>query len=95
MGRRQSISRVGFLLSIVGVVAAIVGVFCVLWVVSQTDTGMMCQSPYTDEDRPGACSVYGLAFWVPVAGVIAFIVGLALSAIAREKVGRGRPGADR
>lgn len=41
--------------------ASFAGLF---WVISQTDTGLSCSAPYTEADRPGACSVYDVPFWM-------------------------------
>lgn len=92
--RPTALGQYGFRLTVVGVVATLVGVGCVLWVVSQTDTGMMCESPYTAEDSPAACSVYGPAFWLLEAGFAALIVGLALCVFAGVITGRAKPGAN-
>lgn len=56
--------------------ASFAGLF---WVISQTDTGLSCSAPYTEADRPGACSVYDVPFWMlgfaavcAVAALVAF-----------------------
>jgi predicted anti-sigma-YlaC factor YlaD len=87
--RRSISSRFGLLRLLAGVVAGIVGVIGVFWVVSQTDTGMMCAAPYSSADEPGACSVYDLPFWLLIGGAVAFLAGLALSVAALVTNARG------
>jgi hypothetical protein len=76
-----------------GVVAVVLGglsFVALLWVIGQTDSGLMCSDPYTEQDRPGACSVYDVPWWtfsIAVLCAVGAVVAL-LASVIRPKAPR-------
>lgn len=74
--------RLAVLLGLGAVVLGVSSVVGLFWVSYETDNGLLCEPPFTDE--PGTCSVYDIPFWMfaaaaaaAVLALVAFVVSLA------------------
>jgi hypothetical protein len=72
----ERVWRVGIVLAAAAIVLGFVGVIGVALVAGQTDSGLMCQSPWTPDDEPVACAVYDVPFAMVVAAAAAFAAGV-------------------
>lgn len=72
----------------IAVVLGVVSLGLLIWVVSETDTGMMCEAPYTDADEPAACAIYGVPWGGLLAAVALFFIGVVALIITSAKARR-------
>ena len=71
------VRRWGVVLGAAAIVLGFVGLLGVVWIVGQTDTGLMCQEPWTPDHEPRVCAIYD----VPFAMVLAAAAGFAVSVV--------------